>query len=78
MTADAAEILYRIAWAFYAFGPQLLICMALAYYAAKRSGGNLLNWLATGFLAAVVPVAGVIAMGLLFHRASRLARSKAP
>lgn len=64
----AGHALYQAVWAFYALGPQLLICLALGHAAARRSGGSLLNWLVVGFLAAIVPVAGVIVMAILSRR----------
>lgn len=56
--SDVGHALYQAAWVFYAFGPQLVICMALGYATARRSGGSMLNWLVIGFLAAVVPRQG--------------------
>jgi hypothetical protein len=78
MEPDALDILYDIVWAFYALGPQLIICLGLAYYAARRSGGDLLKWMAGGFLAAVVPIFGIVVMAVLFYRSSRPARSQVP
>lgn len=76
MEPDAPSILYGIARGFYAYGPQLVICLALAYSAARRSGGDLLKWMTGGLLAAVIPIIGVVVMAALYLRASRLARSR--
>lgn len=70
MTTDAAGALYHAAWVFYALGPQLVICMVLGYVAARRSGGSMLNWLTGAFLAAVVPLVGVVVMLVLLRRAT--------
>lgn len=78
MAAEAGAVLSQLAWVFYAFGPQLIICLVLAYYAARRSGGDLMTWLIVGFLLSVVPGAGVIAMLLLYWLASQEARTGAP
>jgi hypothetical protein len=67
--SDAGHVLYQAAWIFYAFGPQLVICLALGYGTARRSKGSLLTWLVIGFLAAVVPLAGVVVMAVLYWRA---------
>ena len=71
MITDAAGALYHAAWVFYALGPQLVICMVLGYVAARRSGGSMLNWLTGAFLAAVVPVVGVVVMLVLLRRVGR-------
>ncbi len=70
MIGDSSnEILLYWAWAFFALGPQLLVCMGLGYLAARRSSGSLLNWLTIGFLASVLPGVGVIIMVVLAYRA---------
>lgn len=71
MITDATGALYHAAWVFYALGPQLVICMVLGYVAARRSGGSMLNWLTGAFLAAVVPLVGVVVMLVLLRRVSR-------
>jgi uncharacterized membrane protein len=68
MSDDVSRALFHAAWVFWALGPQLVICLLLGYAAAKRSGGGLLNWLIAGFLAAVVPVVGVVVMVVLLRR----------
>jgi uncharacterized membrane protein len=70
MSDDASRALFHAAWVFWALGPQLVICLLLGYAAAKRSGGSLLNWLIVGFLAAVVPLVGVVVMVVLMRRAT--------
>jgi len=57
-----------IALAFFAYGPQLAICLWFGHATARRSGGDLLNWLAIGFLWSLVPFAGVAAMWWLWRR----------
>ena len=47
---------YVAAWAFFAYGPQLVICMLFAWSACKRTHGDLLNWLIIGFLWSLLPV----------------------
>ena len=68
MSDNASGALFHAAWVFWALGPQLVICLVLGYAAAKRSGGSLLNWLIVGFLAAIVPLAGVVVMLVLLRR----------
>lgn len=67
--ASLAWIAYKAGWYFYALGPQLVICMLLGYFAARKTGGDLLDWLVVGFLAALVPLAGVLVMLALWWRA---------
>jgi hypothetical protein len=56
---------------FWAAGPQLVICMWLAYATCRRRHGRLLEWLIGGFAAALLPIAGVVVMIVLFWRAGR-------
>jgi hypothetical protein len=67
--ASVAWIAYRTGWYFYVMGPQLVVCMLLGYLAARKTAGDLLNWLVVGFLAALVPLAGVLIMLGLWWRA---------
>lgn len=78
MISDAAGALYHAIWVFYALGPQLVICLVLGYVAARRSGGSLLHWLVGGFLAAIVPLVGVIVMLALLRRASSTTAPTSP
>jgi hypothetical protein len=78
MAAGAGAVLSQTVWVFYAFGPQLVICLVLAHYAARRSTGDLMTWLVVGFLVSVIPVAGVVAMLALFRLARKEARGGAP
>jgi hypothetical protein len=41
---------------------QLVVCLALGALLARRSGRDLVTWLFIGFGAAVLPVAGLLAM----------------
>ena len=50
---------YVAAWAFFAYGPQLIICMLFAWSACRRTHGDLLNWLVLGFLWSLLPFIGV-------------------
>ena len=70
MSDDVSRALFHAAWIFWALGPQLVICLLLAYAAAKRSSGGMLNWLIVGFLAAIVPLLGVVVMLVLLRRAT--------
>ena len=58
MSDDVSRALFHAAWIFYALGPQLVICLLLAYAAAKRSSGSLLNWLIVGLPRRHRPAAG--------------------
>ncbi|MGE5228721.1 MAG: hypothetical protein ACM3MJ_03265 [Deltaproteobacteria bacterium] len=69
---------YLAAWAFFAYGPQLVICMWLAWSACRRSDGDLLDWLVVGFLWSLLPFVGVIAMWWSWRRVSREAAGAAP
>jgi len=76
--ASVAWIAYRTGWYFYALGPQMVICMALGYFAARKTAGDLLDWLVVGFLAALVPLAGVLIMLGLWWRAGAAMPAGAP
>jgi hypothetical protein len=69
---------YLAAWAFFAYGPQLVICMWLAWSACRRTRGDLLNWLVIGFLWSLLPCVGVVAMSWVWRGASREAAGAAP
>jgi uncharacterized membrane protein len=73
-----AWIAYKAAWYFYALGPQMVICMVLGYFAARRTAGDLLDWLLVGFLAALVPLVGVLIMLGLWWRAGAVMPAGAP
>jgi hypothetical protein len=73
-----AWIVYKAGWYFYALGPQLVICMVLGYLAARKTSGDLLNWLIAGFCAALVPLAGVLIMLGLWWRAGAVPPHGAP
>ena len=83
MIADLAENAlaygaYVAAWAFFAYGPQLIICMLFAWSACKRTQGDLLNWLTLGFLWSLLPFIGVIAMWWTWRHATRETSGAAP
>jgi hypothetical protein len=69
---------YVAAWAFFAYGPQFIICMLFAWSACRRTHGDLLNWLAIGFLWSLLPFIGCIAMWWTWRRASHEASRAAP
>ena len=71
IVASLPWILFKAVVYFWAAGPQLVICLWLAYAACRRRRGNLLDWLIVGFAAALLPIAGVIVMIVLFRRAGR-------
>ncbi len=73
-----AWIAYKAGWYFYALGPQMVICMVLGYFAARRTAGDLLDWLLVGFLAALVPLVGVLIMLGLWWRAGAVMPAGAP
>jgi len=76
--ASLAWIAYKTGWYFYAFGPQMVICMLLGYLTARKTAGDLLNWLVVGFVAALVPLAGVLIMLGLWWRAGAALPESAP
>ena len=41
---------------------QLVVCLALGALVARRSGRDIVTWLFIGFVAAVLPVAGLLGM----------------
>jgi hypothetical protein len=69
---------YVAAWAFFAYGPQFIICMLFAWSACKRTQGDLLSWLVIGFLWSLLPFIGCIAMWWTWRRASHEAPHAAP
>ena len=62
---------YRAGWAFFALGPQLVICLLFAWSACKRVRGDLLAWLTRGFLWSLLPFVGVAAMWWIWRGVSR-------
>jgi hypothetical protein len=62
---------YVAAWAFFAYGPQLVICMLFAWSACRRTRGDMLAWLVKGFLWSLLPFVGVAAMWWIWRKASR-------
>jgi hypothetical protein len=62
---------YVAAWAFFAYGPQLVICMLFAWSACRRTRGDMLTWLTRGFLWSLLPFVGVAVMWWLWRKASR-------
>ena len=71
MIASLPWVAFWVGWAFFAYGPQFFLCLLFAYLAARRTRGDLLNWMAGGFLWSLVPFAGVVAMWWLWFRAGR-------
>jgi hypothetical protein len=81
-----------LVWSFYALGPQLLICLALGYWTARRRGSDLsgwrhsrasdwrllIDWITTAFIASLVPVAGVLVMLWLWHKSPRAHQRQRP
>ncbi len=62
---------YVAAWAFFAYGPQLVICMLFGWSGCKRAKGDMLHWLTVAFLWSLLPFVGVIAMWWLWRHAAR-------
>jgi hypothetical protein len=74
IAADPLWIVYKAAWYFYALGPQFLVCMLFGFLAARRSSGDLLNWLIGAFFAAMLPLVGVVIMVVLWQRSGPAGR----
>lgn len=55
-------------WAFYALGPQFVLCLLFGYLTARDTHGSMIDWLVLGFLASIVPFAGVVLMAWLWWR----------
>jgi hypothetical protein len=66
---------YVAGWAFFALGPQLVICMLFAWSACRRTHGDLLSALTKGFLWSLLPFVGVAVMWWIWRKASRGARA---
>ena len=62
---------YVAGWAFFAYGPQLVICMLFAWSACRRTSGDLIAWLVKGFLWSLLPFVGVAAMWWIWRRTTR-------
>ncbi len=60
-------VLLKLAWAFWALGPQLALCLWFAYSLARRRRESRLNWMLGGFIASLIPIAGAVAMYLLWR-----------
>jgi hypothetical protein len=71
VTASLAYGAYVAAWAFFAYGPQLVICLLFAWYGCRRADGDLLDWMVRGFLWSLVPFVGCLAMWWTWRRAGR-------
>jgi hypothetical protein len=70
--------IYVAAWASFAYGPQLVVCMLFAWSGCRRAHGDLLRWLTIGFLWSLLPFIGMIAMWWTWRRASREAGAVTP
>ena len=68
----------KAGWYFFAWGPQLLICLGLGYLSAKKTGGDLVNWLVAAFLASLIPIGGVVVMLAVWWRAGATHPDGAP
>jgi hypothetical protein len=66
----------KAGWYFFAWGPQFLICLYLGYLCAKKTGGDLLDWLVAAFLASLIPIGGVLVMLAVWWRAGGAAPGK--
>jgi hypothetical protein len=55
-------------WYFFAVGPQMIICLYLGYLSARKTDGDLLNWLVAAFVASLIPLAGVLIMLAVWWR----------
>jgi hypothetical protein len=71
IVAGLPWIVFKAVVYFWAAGPQLVICLWLAYATCRRRRGDMLDWLIGGFAAALLPIAGVVVMIVLFRRAGR-------
>ena len=71
IVASLPWILFKAVVYFWAAGPQLALCLWLAYATCRRRRGRMLDWLIGGFAAALLPLAGVAIMVVLFRRAGR-------
>jgi hypothetical protein len=74
VTFAVAPVLYGAyvaAWAFFAYGPQLVICMLFSWSACRRTRGDLLTWLTRGFLWSLLPFVGVAVTWWLWRKATR-------
>jgi hypothetical protein len=71
IVASLPGILFKAVVYSWAAGPQLVICLWLAYATCRRRRGSMLDWLIGGFAAALLPLAGIIVMIVLFRRAGR-------
>ena len=69
---------YLAAWGFFAYGPQLIICMLFAWSACRRARGDLLTWPTKGFLWSLLPFVGVAVMWWISRRETRRANGGAP
>jgi hypothetical protein len=64
---------YVAAWSFFAYGPQLIICLLFAWSACRHARGDLLTWLVKGFLWSLLPFVGVAVMWWIWRRTPRRA-----
>jgi hypothetical protein len=62
---------YLATWGFFAYGPQLVICMLFAWSACRRTRGDMLTWLTKGFLWSLLPFVGVAAMWWIWRGSGR-------
>ena len=77
IAVDPLYWLYKAGWYFYAMGPQLVVCLLLGYFTARRTAGSLLHWLIGAFFAAMLPIVGVAIMLALWWRAGPAVRGVA-
>ncbi len=64
----ALHLLQKAVWAFWALGPQLVLCLVLAWKLSKRREESALSWMIGGFFASLVPLIGVVPL-IVFWRA---------
>jgi hypothetical protein len=64
---------YVAGWAFFALGPQLVICLLFAWSACRRTHADMLSALTKGFLWSLLPFVGVAVMWWIWRKASRKA-----
>jgi hypothetical protein len=62
LASDIANAILKILFFQWYIGIQFVICAVLGHFVAVKTGRSHLNWILTGLLAGVIPVAGILFM----------------
>ena len=62
VASDILNSVFNILYFQWSIGIQFIVCATLGHFVAVRTGRSHLNWILTGLLAGVIPIAGILFM----------------